>query len=129
LCATRAGVLGLDSPARTFVVFAALSGLAGGAFYPLLASLVADYFGERNAVRNFGLVYSAKMFGGLIGIGLPAFVVSSPTLMLVFVAAASSACAPPLPRDYCTGRAFGHARVAVACPRVNCRRTMNQIVP
>jgi MFS family permease len=73
--------------AAPFAVFAALSGLAGGAFYPLLASLVADYFGERNAVRNFGLVYSAKMFGGLIGIGLPAFVVSSPALMLVFVAA------------------------------------------
>jgi MFS family permease len=70
-----------------FAVFAALSGLAGGAFYPLLASMVADYFGERNAVRNFGLVYSAKMFGGLIGIGLPALVVSSPALMLVFVAA------------------------------------------
>ena len=68
-------------------MFAALSGLAGGAFYPLLASLVADYFGERNAVRNFGLVYSAKLFGGLIGIGLPAFVVSSPALMVVFVAA------------------------------------------
>jgi MFS family permease len=61
--------------------------LAGGACYPLLASLVADYFGERNAVRNFGLVYSAKLFGGLIGIGLPAFVVSSPALMRVFVAA------------------------------------------
>ena len=59
--------------AAPFVLFAALSGLAGGAFYPLLASLVADYFGERNAVRNFGLVYSAKLFGGLIGIGLPAF--------------------------------------------------------
>jgi MFS family permease len=70
-----------------FVMFAALSGLAGGAFYPLLASLVADYFGERNAVRNFGLVYSAKLFGGLIGIGLPAFVVASPALMAVFVAA------------------------------------------
>jgi MFS family permease len=70
-----------------FVVFAALSGLAGGAFYPLLASLVADYFGERNAVRNFGVVYSAKLFGGFIGIGLPAFVVSSPALMRVFVAA------------------------------------------
>jgi len=73
--------------AASFVVFAGLSGLAGGAFYPLLASLVADYFGERNAVRNFGLVYSAKLFGGLIGIGLPAFVVSSPALMHVFVAA------------------------------------------
>jgi MFS family permease len=73
--------------AAPFVLFAALSGLAGGAFYPLLASLAADYFGERNAVRNFGLVYSAKLFGGLIGIGLPAFVVSSPALMGVFVAA------------------------------------------
>jgi MFS family permease len=73
--------------ASGFVAFAALTGLAGGACYPLLASLVADYFGERNAVRNFGLVYSAKLFGGLIGIGLPAFVVSSPDLMRVFVAA------------------------------------------
>jgi MFS family permease len=70
-----------------FVIFAGLSGLAGGACYPLLASLVADYFGEHNAVRNFGLVYSAKLFGGLIGIGLPAFVVTSPALMNVFVAA------------------------------------------
>jgi MFS family permease len=73
--------------AEAFVAFAGLSGLAGGAFYPLLASLVADYFGERNAVRNFGVVYSAKLFGGLIGIGLPAFVASSPALMHVFVAA------------------------------------------
>lgn len=76
-----------NQQATGFVVFAGLSGLAGGAFYPLLASLVADYFGERNAVRNFGLVYSAKLFGGLIGIGLPAFVVASPALMHVFVAA------------------------------------------
>jgi len=73
--------------AAPFVIFAGLSGLAGGACYPLLASLVADYFGEHNAVRNFGLVYSAKVFGGLIGIGLPASLVSSPALMNVFIAA------------------------------------------
>jgi MFS family permease len=70
-----------------FVVFAALSGMAGGAFYPLFASLVADYFGERNAVRNFGVVYSAKLFGGIIGVGLPALVVASDGLTLLFVAA------------------------------------------
>jgi MFS family permease len=70
-----------------FVVFAALSGLAGGAFYPLFASLVADYFGERNAVRNFGLVYSAKLFGGIIGVGLPALMVSSHGVTILFVAA------------------------------------------
>lgn len=73
--------------AAAFVVFAALSGLAGGSCYPVLASMVADYFGERNAVRNFGLVYSAKLFGGLIGIGLPASLASSPALMGVFTAA------------------------------------------
>ena len=70
-----------------FVVFAALSGMAGGAFYPLFASLVADYFGERNAVRNFGMVYSAKLFGGIIGVGLPALVVASDGLTMLFVAA------------------------------------------
>jgi len=70
-----------------FVVFAGLSGMAGGAFYPLFASLVADYFGERNAVRNFGVVYSAKLFGGIIGVGLPALVVASHGLTLLFVAA------------------------------------------
>lgn len=60
-----------------FVVFAGLSGLSGGAFYPLIASLVADYFGEPNAVRNFSVVYSAKLFGGLVGIGVPAMLISS----------------------------------------------------
>jgi MFS family permease len=69
------------------VVFAALSGMAGGAFYPLFASLVADYFGERNAVRNFGMVYSAKLFGGIIGVGLPALLVASRGLTMLFVAA------------------------------------------
>jgi MFS family permease len=73
--------------AAAFVAFAALSGMAGGAFYPLFASLVADYFGERNAVRNFGVVYSAKLFGGIIGVGLPALVVASDGLTHLFVAA------------------------------------------
>ena len=70
-----------------FVVFAALCGLAGGAFYPLIASLVADYFGEPNAARNFGLVYSAKMFGGVIGLGLPALLVATQHQMIPFLAA------------------------------------------
>jgi MFS family permease len=69
-----------------FVVFAGLSGLAGGAFYPLFASLVTDYFGERDGVPNFGLVYSAKLFGGIIGIGVPALLVSSRGLLILFVA-------------------------------------------
>jgi MFS family permease len=84
-------LLGLASSASAgsaigFVVFAALSGLAGGAFYSLFINLVADYFGERSAVGNFGLVYSAKMFGGLIGIGLPALLIPSQRLGMAFVA-------------------------------------------
>jgi MFS family permease len=67
------------------VAFAALSGLAGGAFYSLFINLVADYFGERSAVGNFGLVYSAKMFGGLIGVGLPALLLPSGRLAAAFV--------------------------------------------
>jgi MFS family permease len=70
-----------------FIGFAALSGLAGGAFYPLVASLVADYFGEPSAVRNFGAVYSAKLFGGVIGIGLPALLIATQHLPLAFLVA------------------------------------------
>ncbi|MEM6109297.1 OFA family MFS transporter [Mycobacterium sp. 050272] len=70
----------------SLIVFAALSGLAGGAFYSLLINLVADYFGQHNAVANFGLVYSAKMFGGLIGVGVPALLASSGRLGIAFVA-------------------------------------------
>ncbi|MBS1695975.1 MAG: OFA family MFS transporter [Actinobacteria bacterium] len=73
--------------AAAFVAAAALSGLAGGAFYSLFASLVADYFGERNSVRNFGLVYSAKIVGGIIGVGLPAASIASQNLPVVFAAA------------------------------------------
>ncbi|WP_264062887.1 OFA family MFS transporter [Mycobacterium montefiorense] len=69
-----------------FVAFAALGGLAGGAFYSLFINLVADYFGERSAVGNFGLVYSAKIFGGLIGVGLPALLIPTGRLGAAFVA-------------------------------------------
>lgn len=82
-----------------FVVFAALTGLAGGAFYPLVASLVADYFGEPSAVRNFGVVYSAKLFGGLIGIGVPTLLVASQHLLVPFlVAGLLSLCAAVMTR-------------------------------
>jgi len=59
-----------------FMVFAFLSGFGGGAFYPLFAALVPDYFGENNNASNYGLVYSAKLVGGVGGGGLAAGVVS-----------------------------------------------------
>src|ERR1700704_2548667 len=82
-----------------FVAFAALSGMAGGAFYPLFASLVADYFGERNAVRNFGLIYSAKLFGAVIGVGVAALLVSSLGLLFFSLPAGlTSLCAAVMTR-------------------------------
>ncbi len=60
-----------------FMVFAFLVGFGGGAFYPLFASLVPDYFGENNNASNYGLVYSAKLLGGVGGGGLAAAVVAA----------------------------------------------------
>ena len=60
-----------------FMVFAFLTGFGGGAFYPLFAALVPDYFGENNNASNYGLVYSAKLVGGVGGGGLAAGVVSA----------------------------------------------------
>jgi hypothetical protein len=37
--------------------------------------MVPDYFGENNNASNYGLVYSAKLFGGIGGGGLAAGVV------------------------------------------------------
>lgn len=60
-----------------FLVFAFLTGFGGGAFYPLFASLVPDYFGENHNASNYGLVYSAKLVGGVGGGGLAAGIVSA----------------------------------------------------
>lgn len=83
-------LLGLAYSASTgssvgLIAFAALGGLASGAFYSLFINLVADYFGEHSAVANFGLVYSAKIFGGLLGVGLPALLIPSGRLDLALV--------------------------------------------
>ncbi|QWF85413.1 OFA family MFS transporter [Amycolatopsis sp. CA-230715] len=60
-----------------FMVFAFVNGFGGGAFYPLFAALVPDYFGENNNASNYGLVYSAKLVGGVGGGGVAAGVISA----------------------------------------------------
>jgi MFS family permease len=60
-----------------FMIFAFINGFSGGAFYPLFAALVPDYFGENNNASNYGLVYSAKLVGGVGGVGLAAGVVTA----------------------------------------------------
>ncbi|WP_440083174.1 MFS transporter [Streptosporangium sp. LJ11] len=53
------------------------AGLGGGAFYPLIASLVREYFGERHTASIHGVVYSAKAVAGLVGVGLAAWALTS----------------------------------------------------
>ncbi|MBU8810679.1 OFA family MFS transporter [Mycolicibacterium goodii] len=60
-----------------FLFFAFLVGFGGGAFYPMFASLTPDYFGENNNASNYGLVYSSKLLGSVVGIGVGASVIDS----------------------------------------------------
>ncbi|MDT5133468.1 MAG: hypothetical protein QOE41_2779 [Mycobacterium sp.] len=60
-----------------FLVFAFLVGFGGGAFYPLFAALTTDYFGENNNASNYGLVYSSKLLGSVVGIGIGGSVIEA----------------------------------------------------
>jgi MFS family permease len=60
-----------------FLFFAFVSGFGGGAFYPMFASLVPDYFGENYNATNYGIVYSGKLVGALFGGGVAAAVIDS----------------------------------------------------
>lgn len=96
------GQLFLASAASTgavaMLVFAALlAGIGGGAFYPLFASLVREFFGDQSAGarRTHAAVYSAKAFGGVLGVGVAAAVLPSwgyaPVLFLACALAVASA--------------------------------------
>ncbi|WAL63930.1 OFA family MFS transporter [Amycolatopsis cynarae] len=60
-----------------FMAAAFLTGFGSGAFYPLFATLVPDYFGENHNATNYGIVYSSKLVGGIGGGGVAAAVVVS----------------------------------------------------
>ena len=60
-----------------FLFFAFLLGFGGGAFYPMFASLTPDYFGENNNATNYGLIYSSKLLGSVVGIGVGASVIDA----------------------------------------------------
>jgi MFS family permease len=60
-----------------FLAMAFLAGFGGGAFFPLFAALVPDYFGENHNAQNYGAVYSAKLASSLVGIGLGSAVIDS----------------------------------------------------
>ncbi|RCG24989.1 MFS transporter [Sphaerisporangium album] len=73
------------------VAAAGLAGLGGGAFYPLVASLVREYFGEEHTAEIHGAVYSAKAVAGVLGTGLAALAWASWGLPAAFGVAAAVA--------------------------------------
>jgi MFS family permease len=68
------GNAGLEIP---FLIMAFVAGFGGGAFFPLFATLVPDYFGENYNASNYGIVYSAKLGSSLVGIGLGSAVIGA----------------------------------------------------
>jgi MFS family permease len=78
---------GAAASGSTFLLLLAaiLAGAGGGAFYPLFASLAREYFGDRDIAKTHAVVYSAKAFGGVVGVGLAAFAVPSWGFPAVFL--------------------------------------------
>lgn len=76
------GQLGMlwGAEARSFAVFLIGAGIAGGCTgmqFPLFATITADYYGETVNAQNYGIVYSAKIPGGLAGGVLGAAVITN----------------------------------------------------
>lgn len=59
-----------------YLIGAALTGGAAGMQFPLFATITADYFGESVNAQNYGVVYAAKIPGGLAGGVLGAAVIT-----------------------------------------------------
>ncbi|GGO64282.1 MFS transporter [Nonomuraea cavernae] len=66
---------------------AVTAGAAGGAFYPLVASLVRDYFGAERTGQIHAVVYSAKAVAGIGGVALAAIALTAPGGALLAAAA------------------------------------------
>ncbi|GAA1023105.1 hypothetical protein Aple_097910 [Acrocarpospora pleiomorpha] len=64
-----------------------LAGIGGGACYPLIASLVREYFGDERMSGIHGVVYSAKAVAGSAGVGLAIW--GSMDIVAAFLAAAA----------------------------------------
>ncbi len=81
---------GLAARSAPLVILGAvLAGAGGGAFYPLIAGLVREFFGEERTAEIHGVVYSAKAVAGVLGIGLAALpaISASPAAAFVLMAA------------------------------------------
>ncbi len=51
-----------------FIAIVTLIGLVWGPIFTFFPSIIADYYGRRNSTANYGLTYTAKGWGGLLGV-------------------------------------------------------------
>ncbi|MGV9377644.1 hypothetical protein ACWDRB_17600 [Nonomuraea sp. NPDC003707] len=77
---------------------AVAAGLGGGAFYPLLASLVREFFGVERAGEIHAVVYSAKALAGAGAAALALLALSTPVPALAVAAALAALPALAIPR-------------------------------
>jgi MFS family permease len=50
-----------------YIIASGIAGLCTGMQFPLFATLTADYYSEATNAQNYGIIYSAKIPGGLVG--------------------------------------------------------------
>ncbi|MEV1174151.1 MFS transporter, partial [Nonomuraea sp. NPDC049784] len=74
------------------------AGLGGGAFYPLLASLVREFFGVERAGEIHAVIYSAKALAGVAAVALALLALSSPVTALGVATALAALPALATPR-------------------------------
>ncbi|MEV4068995.1 hypothetical protein [Nonomuraea fuscirosea] len=77
---------------------AVAAGLGGGAFYPLLASLVRELFGTERATEIHAVVYSAKAVAGVVAAVLALVALTAPGTALLAAAALAALPALATPR-------------------------------
>ncbi|MEU6712394.1 hypothetical protein ABZ897_13020 [Nonomuraea sp. NPDC046802] len=77
---------------------AVASGVGGGAFYPLLASLVRELFGTERATEIHAVVYSAKALAGVVAVALALLALTAPATALLTAAVLAALPALATPR-------------------------------
>ncbi|MFC4005783.1 hypothetical protein ACFOY2_01015 [Nonomuraea purpurea] len=77
---------------------AVAAGVGGGAFYPLLASLVREFFGTERATEIHAVVYSAKALAGVAAVALALLALTAPATALLTAAVLAALPALATPR-------------------------------
>ncbi|GAA1636652.1 hypothetical protein GCM10009733_037210 [Nonomuraea maheshkhaliensis] len=95
----NASVQGTTSAGNPLLWLGAVAaGLGGGAFYPLLASLVRELFGTERATEIHAVVYSAKAVAGVVAAVLALVALAAPGAALLAAAALAALPALATPR-------------------------------